>query len=82
MSEFCLLIFICCYISVVLAMIAFLPVPNRALILPSDGFGMSYCTRAERVKNLLRVDSQAAERAFEYLILMASRPDSKKLNLE
>lgn len=53
-----------CYISAVFAKIAFLPVPNSARILPSDGFGMSCCTRAERVKNLFLVDSWAAERAF------------------
>ena len=49
--------FIFLWISAVLARMAFLPVPNRARILPSDGFGMSCWTRAERVKNLFLVDS-------------------------
>ena len=69
------------WISAVFAKIAFLPVPNRALILPSEGFGMSCYTRADLVKNLFLADSWAADRALLYLRLIASLPDSKKLNL-
>lgn len=60
---------------------AFFPVPKRALILPSDGLGINYCTKAERVKNLFLADSWAADLAFAYFKLIASLPDSKKLNL-
>ena len=53
-----------CWISAVFARMAFFPVPKRALILPSDGLGINYCTKAERVKNLFLADSWAADLAF------------------
>jgi len=39
-------------IAAVFAIIAYFPVPKRALTFPSLGLGKSYSTKAERLKNL------------------------------
>jgi len=67
-----------CKSSAVLATSAFRPVPNNALTLPSLGFGNSCSTSADLRKNLVCGDDISFARPLEYLMLIASRPDSKK----
>ena len=66
---------------VVFAVIACLPVPKRALTLPSEGLGNNYSTSADLLKNLLWEELLLCCFDFWYLMLIASLLLSRKLNL-
>jgi hypothetical protein len=66
---------------VVFAVIACLPVPKRALTLPSEGLGNSYSTSADLLKNLLWEELLLCCFDFWYFMLIASLLLSRKLNL-